>query len=63
MADLVEVVSYHVNLKETIDEFLPVKAQYTEHPFPAWSIIVVEALALPELKIEIRSIAVFPEGK
>ena len=63
MADLVEVVSYHVNLKETIDEFLPVKAQYTERPFPAWSIIGVEALARPELKIEIRSIAVCPTGK
>ncbi|MCS3467541.1 enamine deaminase RidA (YjgF/YER057c/UK114 family) [Pseudomonas sp. JUb42] len=63
MADLVEVVSYHVNLKDTVNEFLPVKARYTEKPFPAWSIIGVEALALPELKIEIRSVAVFPEGK
>lgn len=63
MADLVEVVSYHVNLKETVDEFLSVKARYTERPFPAWSIIGVEALALPQLKIEIRSVAVFPEGK
>ncbi|NWD09084.1 Rid family hydrolase [Pseudomonas gingeri] len=63
MADLVEVVSYHVNLKDTVDEFLPVKARYTERPFPAWSIIGVEALALPQLKIEIRSVAVFPEGK
>lgn len=63
MADLVEVVSYHVNLKDTIDEFLPVKARYTERPFPAWSIIGVEALALPPLKIEIRSVAVFPEAK
>lgn len=63
LADLVDVVSYHVNLKETVDEFLPVKARYTERPFPAWSIIGVEALALPELKIEIRSVAVFPEGK
>lgn len=63
MADLVEVVSYHVNLKETVGEFLTVKARYTERPFPAWSIIGVEALALPELKIEIRSVAVFPKGK
>ena len=60
MADLVEVVSYHVNLKDTVDEFLQVKARYTERPFPAWSIIGVEALALPDLKVEIRSVAVFP---
>lgn len=63
MADLVEVVSYHVNLKETVGEFLTVKARYTERPFPTWSIIGVEALALPELKIEIRSVAFFPKGK
>jgi enamine deaminase RidA (YjgF/YER057c/UK114 family) len=62
MADLVEVVSYHVNLKDTVNEFLPVKARYTRRPFPAWSIIGVEALAIPELKIEIRSVAAFPEG-
>ncbi|WP_353098415.1 Rid family hydrolase [Stenotrophomonas lactitubi] len=61
MRDLVEVVSYHVQLKDTIDDFLSVKARYTERPFPAWSIIGVEALALPQLKIEIRSIAVFPD--
>ncbi|EIW8484051.1 Rid family hydrolase (plasmid) [Klebsiella pneumoniae] len=63
MADLVDVVSYHVNLKDTIDEFLPVKARYIERPFPAWSIIGVESLALPQLKIEIRSVAAFAEGK
>lgn len=63
MADLVDVVSYHVNLKDTVNEFLSVKARYTERPFPAWSIIGVESLALPQLKIEIRSVAVFPEGK
>ncbi|ONN64948.1 RidA family protein [Herbaspirillum sp. VT-16-41] len=63
MADLVEVVSYHVNLKDNIDAFLPVKAKYTDRPYPAWSIIGVESLALPELKIEIRSVAVFPDEK
>jgi enamine deaminase RidA (YjgF/YER057c/UK114 family) len=63
MGDLVEVVSYHVDLRQTINEFMPVKARYTERPFPAWSIIGVEALGLPELKIEIRSVAAFPEGR
>lgn len=61
MEDLVEVVSYHVDLENTMDEFLPVKARYTLKPFPAWSIIGVQALGLPQLKIEIRSVAVFPK--
>jgi enamine deaminase RidA (YjgF/YER057c/UK114 family) len=58
-ANLVEVVSYHVDLAKNLAEFLPVKERYTARPFPAWSIIGVEALARPVLKIEIRSIAAF----
>jgi enamine deaminase RidA (YjgF/YER057c/UK114 family) len=57
MADLVEVVSYHVDLASNLADFLPVKERYFERPFPAWSIIGVQALARPVLKIEIRSIA------
>src|SRR5215831_13312969 len=57
MADLVEVVSYHVDLTKNLADFLPVKERYTVRPFPAWSIIGVDALAGPKLKIEIRSIA------
>ena len=56
MADLVEVVSYHVDLTKNLADFLPVKERYTR-PFPAWSIIGVDALAGPKLKIEMRSIA------
>lgn len=63
MADVVDVVSYHVDLEANLGEFLPVKARHTARPFPAWSIIGVQALALPELKIEIKSIAAYPEGR
>jgi enamine deaminase RidA (YjgF/YER057c/UK114 family) len=57
MADLVEVVSYHVDLANNLAEFMPVKERFFERPFPAWSIIGVQALARPVLKVEIRSIA------
>ncbi|WP_246789503.1 RidA family protein [Acetobacter nitrogenifigens] len=57
MADLVEVVSYHVDLKNNIEPFMEIKKKYTAKPYPAWSIIGVDALASPDLKIEIRSIA------
>lgn len=57
MADLVEVVSYHVDLQANLEEFMAVKARYSQRPFPAWSIIGIDALASPGLKIEIRSIA------
>lgn len=57
MADLVEVVSYHVDVKNNLAEFIPVKERHFARPFPAWTIIGVEALARPVLKIEIRSVA------
>ncbi|MBR0642712.1 RidA family protein [Roseomonas hellenica] len=59
MADLVEVVSYHVDMANTLADFMPVKQRYSERPFPAWSIIGIDALTRPELKIEIRSIAAY----
>ncbi|PWV90489.1 RidA family protein [Phyllobacterium myrsinacearum] len=58
MADLVEVVSYHVDIGNNLKDFIPAKERYFENPFPTWTIIGVEALARPALKVEIRSIAV-----
>ncbi|NBB09684.1 Rid family hydrolase [Pseudomonas sp. SLFW] len=57
MGDLVEVVSYHVDLKQHLDDFLPVKKRHFVEPFPAWTLIGIEALGLPELKIEIKVVA------
>ncbi|WP_199900043.1 Rid family hydrolase [Rhodopseudomonas sp. B29] len=57
MTDLVEVVSYHVDIQHNLEAFMAVKQRYTVKPYPAWSIIGVDALTSPDLKIEIRSIA------
>ena len=57
MEDLVEVVSYHVDLPANLAAFMPVKERHFKRPFPAWTILGVAALALPELKIEIRCTA------
>lgn len=57
MADLVEVVSYHVDLEKHLAAFMPAKERYFQEPFPTWTIIGIRALALPELKVEIRSVA------
>lgn len=57
MTDLVEVVSYHVDIQHNLEAFMAVKERYTVKPYPAWSIIGIDALTSPDLKIEIRSIA------
>ncbi|MET2829296.1 RidA family protein [Mesorhizobium shangrilense] len=59
MADLVEVVSYHVDISKNLADFILVKERYFERPFPTWTIIGIEALARPVLKVEIRSVAAF----
>jgi enamine deaminase RidA (YjgF/YER057c/UK114 family) len=56
-SDLVEVTSYHVGMATNMPPFLAVKKKYTARPFPAWSMIGIEALARPSMKIEIRGIA------
>ena len=61
MSDLVEVVSYHVDIEQNLPEFMAVKERYFARPFPAWTILGVAALARPVLKVEVRSIAAFRE--
>lgn len=56
-SDLVEVVSYHVDMPNQLAAFLPVKKRYTARPFPAWSMVGIAALARPNFLIEIRSVA------
>ncbi len=56
-SDLVEVVSYHVDMANNLAAFLPVKKIYTQRPFPSWTMVGIEALARPTMKIEIRSVA------
>lgn len=56
-SDLVEVVSYLVRLEDNLPGFLPVKEKHFVQPFPAWTLLGVEALGLPELLVEIKCIA------
>ena len=55
--DLVDVVSYHVDIENTLTQFMDVKQRFIKSPFPAWSIIGTSGLSRPELKVEIRAIA------
>jgi enamine deaminase RidA (YjgF/YER057c/UK114 family) len=61
-ADLVELVTYHVDIKTQFQRFVPVKNKYITADFPAWTAIGVAALARPPMLIEIKATAVFPVG-
>ncbi|AXL48646.1 membrane protein [Paraburkholderia caffeinilytica] len=55
--DVVELVSYHVDIGLQLATFRDVKAQYIRSDFPAWTILGIAALARPELIVEIKVIA------
>lgn len=56
-ADLVEIVSYHVDVERELASFREVKDRYITGDFPAWTILGVAALARPALRVEIRAVA------
>ena len=54
--DIVEMTTYHVGMRDHIQDFVAVKSKYIHEPFPAWTAIGVSELAFPGLLIEIRVI-------
>jgi len=57
--DLVEIYSYHVDLPNNFGLFTEVRDRHLTANFPAWTAIGVAALALPQVKVELRSVAAF----
>jgi enamine deaminase RidA (YjgF/YER057c/UK114 family) len=56
LKDIVELVTYHVDMD--LGTFGRVKDEFIPEDYPAWTVVGVTALALPELKVEIRATAV-----
>jgi reactive intermediate/imine deaminase len=54
--DLVEIVSYHVDLAD-LPAVAEVKAEYLTRDFPAWTAVGVTALAFPGQLLEIKATA------
>lgn len=55
--DLVELVSYHVDIDKQLAVFREIKDRYVKHDAPAWTILGVAALARPTLFVEIKAVA------
>lgn len=55
--DLVELVSYHVEVDTQLADFRAVKDRWISQDFPAWTILGVAALARPGLVVEMRAVA------
>lgn len=62
LADIVELMTFHTDLRGEIEDFMKVKDEYIPDNFPAWSALGVTQLAAPEYKLEIRVVAVAGSG-
>ena len=60
LSDVVEMTSYHVDLREHLAEFIAAKDRHLVEPYPAWSAIGVSQLITEGALVEIRVLAADP---
>lgn len=56
--DVVEMVSYHIDIDSQLTTFREIKDEFMTKDFPAWTILGVQSLARDTLFIEIKVTAV-----
>ncbi|MFV1590658.1 Rid family hydrolase [Phaeobacter sp. JH20_39] len=54
---VVEMTSYHVGLREHLNQFKSIRAKYVHEPFPAWTAIEVSGFVRDGAIVEIRCVA------
>lgn len=62
LADIVELVTYHINMNE-MQQFSKIKTEFIPADYPAWTAVGVNELVLPGLLIEIRATAIINNGE
>jgi enamine deaminase RidA (YjgF/YER057c/UK114 family) len=63
LTDVIEMTSYHVDLREHLDVFVAAKDRHIAAPYPAWSAIGVSQLITEGALVEIRAIAADPKAR
>ena len=58
MGDVVDLLTFHTDLRGGSTEFGAVKDEFFPNNYPSWSAVGVTQLAVPELLVEIRAVAV-----
>ncbi|MEW1660327.1 MULTISPECIES: Rid family hydrolase [unclassified Streptomyces] len=62
MSALIDVTSYHVDIRQHLPGFIKAKQHLIEAPYPTWTIIGVSGLASEGLLVEIRATAAYPDA-
>jgi enamine deaminase RidA (YjgF/YER057c/UK114 family) len=58
LADVVELTTFHTDLRGEMGAFAAVKDEFFPAPYPAWTAVGVTALARSEFVVEVRAVAV-----
>jgi enamine deaminase RidA (YjgF/YER057c/UK114 family) len=58
LADVVELVTFHTDLRGDMPAFRAVKDTYFPDRYPSWTAVGTTQLALPEFLVEVRAVAV-----
>jgi enamine deaminase RidA (YjgF/YER057c/UK114 family) len=58
LADVTELMTFHTDLRGEMKAFSQVKDEFFTERYPSWTAVGVTQLALPELLVEIRAVAV-----
>lgn len=61
--NVVELMTFHIDLRGEMEAFAKVKDEYFPGDYPAWTAVGVTQLALPELRVEIRAVAIAGSGR
>jgi enamine deaminase RidA (YjgF/YER057c/UK114 family) len=63
LADVVELMTFHTDLRGGMTEFTRVKDAYFPDRYPSWTAVGVTQLAMPEFLVEVRAVAVAGSGR
>ncbi|MDP6376054.1 MAG: RidA family protein [Pseudomonadales bacterium] len=55
--NIVEYTTYHVDMHDHLGDFMKVRDEFIEEPWPAWTAIGTTGLAVPGARVEIRVVA------
>lgn len=61
LSNVVEMTTFHVNMREHIDTFIEVKDRHMSGPYPAWTAIGISELYSPRALVEVKVTAVLED--
>lgn len=61
LSNVVEMTTFHVDMREHIDTFIEVKDRHMSAPYPAWTAIGISELYSPRALVEVKVTAVMED--